>query len=162
MFYAFMGLFAAGIVAADQVSKYLVVHNMALGETRALIPGVVELHYVRNSGMAWSLLSGGGARWFFVAVTAAFVGLAVFAVYKKYLTKKFELFCLAAILGGAIGNFIDRLLTGEVVDMLRVTFINFPVFNVADCFVTCGCILMVIALLFFDRPTKEVRDDPAK
>lgn len=160
MTYAMMSLFAVLIVAADQLSKYLVSHSMALYETRQLIPGVVELYYVRNSGMAWSLLS--GARWFFVVVTAVFLVLVVVIVWKKVLTKKIELFCLAAITGGAIGNFIDRLLYGEVVDMLHFTFFDFPVFNVADCFVTCGCILMFIYVLFFDRKSKERGHDSAK
>lgn len=153
MLYVCMSVFAALIVAADQLSKYFVSHNMVLHSTRQLIPGLVELYYVRNSGMAWSLLS--GARWFFVAVTVVFLVLVVVIVRKKVLTKKFDLFCLAAITGGAIGNFIDRLLYGEVVDMLNFTFIDFPVFNVADCFVTCGCILMFVSILFFNRKPKE-------
>lgn len=160
MLYICMSVFAALIVAADQLSKYFVSHNMALHSTRQLIPGVVELYYVRNSGMAWSLLS--GARWFFVVVTVAFLVLAVIIVWKKMLTKKFELFCLAAIVGGAVGNFIDRLLYGEVVDMLNFTFIDFPVFNVADCFVTCGCILLFIYILLFDRKPGESAHDTAQ
>lgn len=158
MTYAFMSLFAAFIVAADQISKYFVSHHMALYESRTLIPGVVELYYVRNSGMAWSLLS--GARWFFVGITVALLALLVVVIWKKMFTKKFELFCLAAIIGGAIGNFIDRLFYGEVIDMINVTFIDFPVFNVADCFVTCGAILLVVYILIFDR--KDKRNDSAK
>lgn len=158
MTYALMSLFAAFIVAADQISKYFVSHSMALHESRALIPGVAELYYVRNSGMAWSLLS--GARWFFVVITIALLALLIVAIWKKMFPQKFELFCLAAIMGGAIGNLIDRLLYGEVIDMINVTFIDFPVFNVADCFVTCGAILLVVYMLIFDR--KDKSNDSAK
>lgn len=164
MLYFGLALFSVLIAAVDQVSKYLVAHYMTLGQTIPVLDGVLELHYVRNSGMAWSLLSGGSARWVFVALTVVLLVFIVILVWKKVITNRFELFCLAAVVGGAIGNFIDRLLTGEVVDMLQVTFIDFPVFNVADCFITCGCILLAVYLLFFDRASKrkEPDDDSAK
>lgn len=160
MFYGMMGLFAALIVVADQVSKYFVVQSMALYETKPLLSPIVELLYVRNPGMAWSMLS--GARWLFVAVTFVAIGAVCFAIWKKMITKRFELFCIAAIIGGGIGNLIDRVLYGEVVDMLHFQFFDFPVFNVADCFVSCGCVLLVIFVLFFDRDGKEKTDDSGK
>lgn len=164
MLYAGLVLFSALIVVADQLSKYFVTQYMVLGQTLPTIDGVLELHYVRNSGMAWSLLSGGEARWLFVGLTIVLLIFMVVIVWKKIFTNKFELFCLAAIMGGAIGNFIDRLLTGEVVDMLQFAFIDFPVFNVADCFITCGSILLAVYLVFFDRAPKqkEPADDPEK
>lgn len=161
MIYWLMGILVLLIAALDQLSKFWVIHNMTLGQSIPVLRGVFELHYVRNSGMAWSLFDGGGARWFFVVMTLLVFVLVFFAVKKRWLQGKFQLLSVAAIMGGALGNFIDRLLTGEVVDMIRVTFVDFPVFNVADCFVTCGAILLMISILFEDffRKKKEEPHD---
>lgn len=159
MIYWIMVIFAALIAAADQLTKYWVVHNMTLGETIPALKGVFELHYVRNSGMAWSLLSGGSARWFFVLTTLVVLALVAVAVKKRWFHGKFQLLCVAAVMGGAIGNFIDRLLTGEVVDMIQVTFLNFPTFNVADCFITCGAILLAAHILLFDTFSKKSKEE---
>lgn len=88
-------------------------------------------------------------------MTLIFFAAVGWLIWKKYLSKKFELVCLAMIAGGAIGNLIDRIATGAVTDMIRLEFINFPVFNVADCFVTTGCILLILYVLFFDREKKK-------
>lgn len=161
MIYWLMGILILLIAGLDQLSKFWVVHNMTLGQSIPALKGVFELHYVRNSGMAWSLFDGGGARWFFVVMTLLVFVLVIFAVKKHWLQGKFQLLSVAAVMGGALGNFIDRLLTGEVVDMIRVTFIDFPVFNVADCFVTCGAILLMAGILFDDffRKKKEEPHD---
>lgn len=161
MIYWLMGILILLIAGLDQLSKFWVVHNMTLGQSIPVLKGVFELHYVRNSGMAWSLFDGGGARWFFVVMTLLVFVLVIFAVKKHWLQGKFQLLSVAAVMGGALGNFIDRLLTGEVVDMIRVTFIDFPVFNVADCFVTCGAILLMAGILFEDvfRKKKEEPHD---
>ena len=173
MIYWLMGILILLIAGLDQLSKFWVVHNMTLGQSIPALKGVFELHYVRNSGMAWSLFDGGGARWFFVVMTLLVFVLVIFAVKKHWLQGKFQLLSVAAVMGGALGNFIDRLLTGdltvsasqvltgEVVDMIRVTFIDFPVFNVADCFVTCGAILLMAGILFEDvfRKKKEEPHD---
>lgn len=161
MLYAALALFAVLVAGLDQLCKYLVVHGMSLGETGTLLPGILRLHYVRNSGMAWSMLSGKDARWFFVAATAVFLAVIVVLIWKKFIAKPFELFCLAAIVGGAIGNLIDRIATGEVVDMLEFSFVDFPVFNVADFFITCGCAALCVYLLFFDRKPKAPGDGKA-
>ena len=71
------------------------------------------------------------------------------------LTKRFELWCLAAVWAGGVGNAIDRVVHGYVVDMFEVEFINFAVFNVADIFIVCGCIGLFIYLLLFDRSRKK-------
>ena len=161
MIYCLMGLFVLLIAGLDQLSKCWVVHNMELGQSIPALKGVFELHYVRKSGMTWSLFDGGGARWFFVVMTLLIFALVIVAVNKRWLQGKFQLLSVAAVMGGALGNFIDRLLTGEVVDMIRVTFMDFPVFNVADCFVTCGAILLMVGILFDDffRKKKEEPHD---
>ena len=82
---------------------------------------------------------------------------AILAVllWKKLLTKRFELWCLAAVWAGGVGNAIDRVVHGYVVDMFEVEFINFAVFNVADIFIVCGCIGLFAYILLFDRSRKK-------
>ena len=150
MGYILMALMAAGIVAADQLTKLWVVANFALGEQMQAIPGLFHLTYVQNTGAAFSSFQ--GQLWLFVAV---FILLTA-AIVWEFATRKmgfstFDRWCIAAIYGGGLGNMIDRLRLGYVVDMIEVDFISFPVFNVADCFITCGCIALIVSLVFFNR-----------
>lgn len=145
-----MGLFALLIVAADQLSKLWVVNNIPLYGEKRLIAGVLHLTHVRNTGAAFSSMQ--GMRWLFVALFAV---LTVALVW-EFLTKRlglsnFARWCIAAIYAGGLGNVIDRVRLGYVVDMIELEFMHFAVFNVADCFITCGCIVLIIYLLFFDR-----------
>ena len=145
-----MGLFSFGIVAADQITKYLVVANIPLYAQEAFLPGILSLTYVQNTGAAFSLLS--GQRWLFVAVFAVLTGLLLWEYFKKPLPfSTFERWCIAAIYGGGLGNALDRIFRGYVVDMLKTDFIRFPVFNVADCFITCGCIALIFSLVFLNK-----------
>ena len=150
MQFAFFALFAAGIVAADQFTKYLTVANIPLYADVPFIPGLLQLTYVQNTGAAFSSFE--GQQWLFALIFAAFTGMIIWEFFKnsmKFTT--FEWWCIAAIYGGGLGNMIDRVRMGYVVDMIETTFIEFPVFNVADCFITCGCILMLISLCFFNK-----------
>lgn len=143
-------LFAAGIVAADQITKILVVQNIPLYSNVEAIDGLFHLTYVQNTGAAWSMMQ--GMRWVFVALFVALTVLVLVEYFKKPLPfTTFERWCIAAIYGGGLGNMIDRLRLGFVVDMIEVDFMNFPVFNVADCFITCGCILLIVHLVFFNK-----------
>ena len=144
-----MGLFTAAIVALDQWTKALVRAEIPYGTGVQLIPGVVQLTYVRNTGAAFSMLR--GARWFFLGLLVVFFVVVAVLIGKKVIKKPAELWCLAAISGGAIGNAIDRALAGEVTDMIEPLFVNFAVFNVADIFITCGAIALAVFILFFDR-----------
>lgn len=148
-----LGLFMAFIVAADQITKALVRAQIPYGTSVRLIPGVVQLTYVHNTGAAFSMLS--GARWLFLVLVVVFFAVVGVLIYKKILTKPAELWTLAAIGGGAIGNAIDRAATGAVTDMIEPLFMKFAVFNVADIFITCGAIVLVVYLLFFDREKRE-------
>lgn len=159
MFYVILAVFSALIVAADQLTKYFTVASIPLGGVKEAIPGLFQLTYIQNTGMAFSLLRGG--RWFFLVVTVFALVLMVLAVKKKWVVHPTGLWALAAIAGGAIGNLIDRVRLGYVVDMIEVTFMDFAVFNVADCFVVCGAILLVIYTFFFDKPQKGERHDTA-
>ena len=105
---------------------------------------------VMQDGAAFSFLQ--GQRWLFIAVFVAFTALLIWGLHKKFLPfARFELWCLAAILGGGLGNILDRVFRGYVVDMIATDFISFPVFNVADCFITCGAIGLLIHLALFNR-----------
>ena len=153
MLYGILAAFAAFGVILDQITKYLVAANIPLGDVVSVWPGVFHLTHVRNTGMAFSLLQGG--RWFFLVMTLIAFGALFVVLKKKWVTHPLGLWSLAAIAGGALGNLIDRIRLGYVVDMIEVEFIRFPVFNVADCFVVCGAILLVIYVLFFDKSGEE-------
>ena len=146
----FMVLFAAGIVAADQITKALVLNYIPLYEQITVLPGVVGLTYVRNYGAAFSSFQ--GMQWLFALIFLVFTVLVVWEYRKKAMPfTKFERWCIVAIYGGGLGNMIDRLRLGYVVDMIETQFIEFPVFNVADCFITCGCIALIAHLIFFNK-----------
>jgi len=153
MFYVILALFAAAIVAADQITKFLTVANIPLGGQVPVLPGVFRFTYVQNTGAAFSMLE--GQRWLFYIITAVFLALVVLCIAKKWLKSKGSLLALAAITGGAVGNLIDRATMGYVVDMIEVEFMNFAVFNVADCFITCGAIALVIFVFLEDRKEKK-------
>ena len=145
-----MVLFAAGIVAADQITKFLTVANITLYEKVEWIPGILGLTYVRNTGAAFSSFE--GQRWLFILIFAALTVAVIWEYRKKALPfTTAERWMIAAIYGGGLGNVIDRVRLGYVVDMIETEFIKFPVFNVADCFITCGCIALMVHLIFFNK-----------
>lgn len=150
MQFLFMSLFALGIVGLDQWSKYLVLENIPLYSNVEAIPGLFHLTYVRNTGAAFSAFE--GAQWLFAIIFALLTVAIFYEYFKKPLPfTKFERWMIAAIYGGGIGNMIDRVRFGYVVDMIAVDFIDFAVFNVADSFITCGCIAMIVSLIFFNK-----------
>lgn len=150
MQFLFMSLFALGIVGLDQWSKYLVLENIPLYSNVEAIPGLFHLTYVRNTGAAFSAFE--GAQWLFAVIFALLTVAIFYEYFKKPLPfTKFERWMIAAIYGGGIGNMIDRVRFGYVVDMISVDFMDFAVFNVADSFITCGCIAMIVSLIFFNK-----------
>ena len=150
MVYVLMALFAAVAVVLDQLSKFLVVENIALFEKVPVLDGLFHLTYVQNTGAAFSSFQ--GMRWLFLVIFVVFTAAIVWEFWKKRMPfTTFERWCIAAIFAGGLGNMIDRVRLGYVVDMIAVEFIEFPVFNVADCFITCGCILLMVHLVFFNR-----------
>lgn len=150
MQFLFYVLFVAGIVVTDQWVKYLVVQNIALFGHVDAIPGLFHLTYVQNTGAAFSSFE--GMRWLFVALFAALTVAVVWEYFKKPMPfTKLDRWCLAAVYGGGLGNVIDRIRLGYVVDMIDVDFMEFAVFNVADCFIVCGSILLMISMIFFNK-----------
>lgn len=147
---ALMALFAAGIVAVDQWTKALTVANIALYQDMEFIPGFLGFTYVRNTGAAFSSFE--GQQWLFALIFIVFTVAIIWEYRKKSLKfTTFERWCIVAIYGGGLGNMIDRVRLGYVVDMIETEFIKFPVFNVADCFITCGCIALMVSLIFFNK-----------
>ena len=146
----FMVLLSAFIVAADQLTKIWVVANIPLHTSLPAIDGLFHLTYVQNTGAAFSALE--GMQWLFALVFAIFTAGLIWEFSKKRLSfLPFERWCVLAIWAGGLGNMLDRVRLGYVVDMIAVDFIEFPVFNVADCFITCGCIALMVSLIFFNR-----------
>ena len=150
MQFVFYVIFVGAVVLADQFTKALVVANIPLGGHVAFLPGFLDFTYVRNTGAAFSSFE--GMQWLFALIFLVFtLGIIYEYFYKRMPFTGFERWMIAAIYAGGLGNMIDRLRLGYVVDMIETQFMEFPVFNVADCFITCGCILLVIHLVFFNR-----------
>lgn len=150
MAYLFMGLMAAAIVAIDQWTKFWVVKNIPLHGFVPAIEGIFNLSYVQNTGAAFSSFQ--GMRWLFALIFLAFAAGIVWEFSKKRLPfTTFDRWCIAAVFAGGLGNMIDRVRLGYVVDMINLEFMNFPVFNVADCAICVGCFALMVHLLFFNR-----------
>ena len=117
---------------------------------RNAIPGLFHLTYVQNTGAAFSSFE--GLLWLFVLVFAVFTGAIIWEFSgKRWPFTDLERWLIVAIYGGGLGNMIDRIRLGFVVDMIEVDFKRFPVFNVADCFITCGCVLLIAHLALCNK-----------
>ena len=125
-------------VAADQAVKLYVVSHLALYETAPLLPGVVELFYIQNTGGGFSILT--NHTQLLTILTAAVMAVIAFLLVKKVFPHPLAMWTLTLILGGGLGNLADRVRLGYVVDMFNFQFMNYPVFNVADILVVCGTI----------------------
>lgn len=149
----------AAAVTADQLLKRWIVLNVIPGSIRPFIPGLMSITYVKNYGAAFSILQ--NMRWLFIITAVIFVGVAVWAYLKKKVTSRFGLWAITCIVAGAVGNAVDRLMTVYVVDMFSFDFMNFAIFNLADCFITVGVALFCI-YIFFLYEKKEFRKHPVK
>lgn len=134
---------AGAVVAADRVTKILAPGLPADGVT--LIPGVLGLRYAENKGMAFSMLVG---KPFLLGILSLAVIVAAFLILRKKKLAPFPVTALMLMLGGAVGNMLDRFFTGFVPDMIEFLFVRFAIFNVADMALTIGCGLMILSLLF--------------
>lgn len=140
-------LAAAALVAVDQIIKVLTRTLIPLGERITLIPGVVGLTYVQNTGAAFSSFTG-GARLLALLSLAMTVLLGV-AIAKNWLKHPFAQWSMAVIMAGAFGNFIDRAFLGYVTDMVDTLFMTFAVYNFADICVVLGVIALAVYVIFF-------------
>jgi signal peptidase II len=135
------------VIVLDQLSKYWVDHAMQLYQSIELLPGL-QLTYVRNTGAAFSFLSqaGGWQRWFFIGLGISASGLIGWWLYRLERCRQIEAMSWALVLGGALGNVIDRVLYGYVIDFLDVYYQDWhwPAFNVADSAISLGVVLLLI------------------
>lgn len=117
---------------------------MPLDTSRPVIEGVISIAHIRNYGAAWSMLI--GQRWFFIIISLVALAVILYYLKRKWSNWGYGL-GLALLLGGTLGNFIDRLRLGYVVDMIQLDFINFPIFNVADSALTLGVIVLILTMI---------------
>lgn len=139
-------IISAVVVLADKLFKLWVSTNMETGQVIQLIPGVVRLTYIRNTGAAFGMLA--DMRWLLIVFSIAGV-LALLYVLIKFKMGAFGKICVAAILGGGVGNALDRIFEGSVVDMFEFEFVRFYVFNIADIFVTVGVIAFCVYYIVY-------------
>lgn len=159
LYILFLALGAAGL-ALDQWLKAYVTANIPLGQAQSLLPGVVELRTVHNYGAAWSSFS--GSRWLLVAVTSIIVIFVAVLLVRRVVRHPLGVAACCMVISGGLGNIIDRVRLGYVVDMFNLLFINYPVFNVADILVVCGAVLGCIYYLwFYERCDKAVKHHDA-
>ncbi|MBE6020513.1 MAG: signal peptidase II [Firmicutes bacterium] len=153
MVYVVLIIIAAS-VAIDQALKSIVVNTLEIGQSLPLIEGVFHFTYIQNFGAAFSILQNKQA--FLIIVTAVVMAIAAVVLFKNMnKLSKMIILSLAFIIGGGIGNLIDRIRLGYVVDFLDFTLINYPVFNFADCCVVVGSIVLVIGVFLEDRNEKK-------
>ncbi|MDR0199395.1 MAG: signal peptidase II [Streptococcaceae bacterium] len=132
-----------GIVADQLMKAWVMLHIPENGEKK-LIPGIFALTHETNNGAAWSSLQ--GQQWFFLILTPIVLVIAIIFLWRK-IKQNWYLVGLSLIIAGALGNFIDRVRLGYVVDMFETLFVNFPIFNVADSLLTVGFICLLVAIL---------------
>lgn len=137
------------LVVADQAAKYFAIIKLKGTSGISLIPGVLELQYLENRGMAFGMLQ--GRQMLFLVMCAAFCIALLWIFFKIPKTRYYlPLIVIGAVLaGGALGNFIDRAFRGYVVDFIYISLIDFPIFNIADIYVVCGGIALVLFVLFY-------------
>ncbi len=152
MFYYIIALF---VIALDQFTKWLIVKNLELGESIKIIENFLYITSHRNRGAAWGILQ--GQMWFFYIITVLVIIGIVYYIQKAVRGNWLFGVSLGLMLGGAIGNFIDRVFRKEVVDFIN-TYIfgyDFPVFNIADSSLVIGVILLMIHMFMEERESKE-------
>ena len=153
------------VAALDQLTKLLVAGNFAVGESMTLIPGVVNIHRIEpNRGALGGMFS--DARWVFMIISVAAIIAIFWYIAKEKPKSMFLKTGLAFIVGGGIGNMIDRVARGAVEDFIDVTFTDILcfkyVFNVADIFVTVGCAAVICLLIFVEIPAEAKREKARK
>jgi len=154
MFYAIL---AVVLVLIDQLTKILTRNFIELGESVTFIPGLLDLTYIKNTGAAWSILE--NHTWLLTALSAVIVLVIAWLMLKHFFTNWVGTLAAVLIMAGGVGNLIDRCVFKYVTDMIETTFMDFPVFNFADCCITVGVVLLVIYVLFFCKDEKKEAKD---
>ena len=133
------------LITLDQWVKFEIVKNIQLGGVKPFIPKILSLTYLRNTGAAFSILE--NQQWLFAVITLVVIGAAIWYLSKHIKGSVWLLSALCLIIAGGIGNFIDRMRQGFVVDMFQLDFINFAIFNVADSYLTIGVLVLIVMML---------------
>lgn len=145
------------VVVLDQITKWLVVKYMEIGESIALWQDVFHLTSHRNAGAAFGMLQ--NQRTFFIIITIVILIGLIYFLHRVRKTQPMLAIGLSLVLGGAIGNFIDRVLFGEVVDFFHFVLINFPIFNVADSAITIGIGFVLLDSILDFRRSKQSKEE---
>ena len=135
------------LIAADQLLKYWTATHLVLGESAPFLPGVMQLTRLHNYGAAWSSFS--GKTVLLVTVTAVMLIAVAYLLIRHIVRHPLGVTACLLVLGGGLGNMIDRVIHGYVVDMFDLLLFEYPIFNLADCFVVVGAILGAIYYLWF-------------
>ena len=148
------------VVLIDQITKIWVDRTMSLYESTPIVPGFLDLHYIRNTGAAFGFLSGSHAGFripFFILVSSVAIGIILFLFYKLEESEVMMPLALSLVLGGAIGNLIDRIRLGEVIDFILFHYkaFQYPSFNVADIGITVGVTLLVLKIFLLEKREPE-------
>lgn len=130
------------VFVIDQLIKWAVVSNMNIGGSITIVEGIISLSSHRNKGAAFGILQ--NQMWFLIIFTVVAVVFIIYYLHKAFRTSMLFALGLSLLLGGALGNFSDRIIRGEVVDMIEITFIKYPIFNMADTFIVCGSVLLFL------------------
>lgn len=144
------------VVLLDQITKIWVHKNLRLYETKPIVSEFFDLHYIRNTGAAFGFLSGSHAGFripFFVLVSSVAIGIILYLFYKLEESEVMMPLALSLVLGGAIGNLVDRIRQGEVIDFILIHYkaFHWPAFNVADIAITAGVGLLVVRIFLFEK-----------
>lgn len=136
------------LVLTDQLTKYLIVHKLKLDEAIPVIDGIFEIRYIRNAGAAWGVFQ--NKQLVFYIITIIALSVCIYSYIKCSKAGKYRdiKVLIIMIISGAIGNFIDRIRLKYVIDFLYFKLINFPIFNVADCYITIGVFALLFLLIF--------------
>ena len=133
------------LIVLDQLVKWAIVSNIKIGEVKGFIPSIMSLTYLQNTGADFSILE--NQQWLFTIITLLVIGGAIWYLIKNIKGSFWLISGLTLIIAGGLGNFIDRLRQGFVVDMFQFDFINFAVFNVADTYLTFGVLIMLLVII---------------
>ena len=134
------------LVVIDQISKILILNNTQLNDSIEIIKNIFYITYTHNTGAAFSILL--GKRIFLILITIIVLVILFNYIKKNKITRKIELISLSLVVGGSLGNLIDRIIRGYVIDFIDIKIFgyDFPVFNIADSFITIGVILLILTL----------------
>lgn len=147
-------IIAIASAVIDQLIKVYINGSLKLGEEREFIPHILSLKHIRNSGAAWSIME--GKTWFLVLLPIVMIAAALWFMFRNRNGSKLALISLGLVVGGGIGNLIDRVRLHEVIDYLNCQLFDFPVFNFADMCVVIGAALFCVYMIFFDETEKKM------